>query len=203
MLPVDHIHTKSRTMKPFVLFLLFVPFLQAKEPPKEPWYQKMDIGPAWMNTFGDYHQGQKRVGAIKGISLDLGENWRALFDTETLRLVTVYQGGIEWGATPWSGKGIGGMGQASGSQGGIEWGATPWSGKHGSLVTLMNKDAALFSTATGCGWADAADSLDDKRSIKGFGDMPHGKFKGHYRHGRTITLAYEVNGTEVLETLSV
>lgn len=178
MLPVDHIHTKSRTMKPFVLFLLFVPFLQAKEPPKEPWYQKMDIGPAWMNTFGDYHQGQKRVGAIKGISLDLGENWRALFDTETLRLVTVYQGGIEWGATPWSGK-------------------------HGSLVTLMNKDAALFSTATGCGWADAADSLDDKRAIKGFGDMPHGKFKGHYRHGRTITLAYEVNGTEVLETLSV
>jgi hypothetical protein len=165
-------------MKLIVLLVLLVPFAQAKEQGKEQWFQKMEIGPAWMNTFGDYHQGQKRVGAIKGISLDLGDNWRALFDTETLRLVTVFQGGIEWGGTPWNGR-------------------------HGTLVTLMNNETSLLNTATGCGWADAAGSFDDKRAIKGHGDMPHGKFKGHFRHGRTITLAYEVNGAEVLETLAM
>jgi hypothetical protein len=153
--------------------VLLAPLAQAQEK----WFQKMDIGPAWMNTFGDYFQGQKRVGAIKGISLDLGDGWRALFDTETLRLVSVYKGGIEWGGTPWSGA-------------------------HGQLVTLGNKETAVLSTATGYGWADAGGSFDDKRAIKGHGDMPHGKFTGHYRHGRTITLAYEVNGTGVLETLA-
>lgn len=143
---------------------------------EQKWFHKMDIGPSWMNTFGDYHEGQKRVGAIKGISLDLGDGWRALFDTETLRVVTVYQGGIEWGGTPWTGQ-------------------------HGSLVTMGNKDA-LLSTATGSGWADAEGSFEDKRSVKGHGDIPHGSFTGHFRHGRTITLAYTVNGTDVLETLS-
>lgn len=160
-------------MKLSIAFIvLLAPLAQAQEK----WFQKMDIGPAWMNTFGDYFQGQKRVGAIKGISLDLGDGWRALFDTETLRLVSVYKGGIEWGGTPWSGA-------------------------HGQLVTLGNKDA-LLSTATGYGWAAADGSFDDKRAIKGHGDMPHGKFKGHFRHGRTITLSYTVNGTDVLETFS-
>jgi hypothetical protein len=151
---------------------LFAPFAQAEEN----WFHKMDIGPAWMNTFGDYFQGEKRVGAAKGLSVDLGDGWRSLFDTETLRLVSVYRGDIEWGGTPWSGA-------------------------HGALVTLANKDA-LLSSATGCGWADADGSFEDKRAIKGHGDMPHGKFKGHFRYGRTITLEYEVNGTEVLETLA-
>jgi hypothetical protein len=154
---------------------LLSPFAQAEQK----WFHKMEIGPSWMNTFGDYFQGQKRVGAIKGISLDLGDQYRALFDTETLRLVTIYRGDIEWGGTPWSGA-------------------------HGPLVTLGNKerDRLWMATATGYGWADADGSFDDKRTIKGFGDIPHGKFKGHYRHGRTITLEYEVNGTEVLETLA-
>lgn len=158
------------------LSIAFIALLTPIALADDKWFEKMDIGPAWMNTFGDYYQGQKRVGAIKGISLDLGDDWRALFDTETLRIVSIYKGGIEWGGTPWSGA-------------------------HGALVTLGNKDA-LLSTATGYGWADAARSFEDKRAIKGFGDMPHGKFKGHYRHGRTITLEYEVNGTEILETLA-
>lgn len=143
---------------------------------EDKWFQKMDIGPSWMNTFGDYHEGNKRIGAIKGISLDLGDNWRALFDTETLRLVTVYQGGVEWGGTPWTGQ-------------------------HGKLVTMENKES-LLTTANESGWADSEGSFDDKRAVKGFGDMPHGKFTGHFRHGRTITLGYTVNGTEVLETLA-
>ncbi len=160
-------------MRLIALFALLAPLAQAQEK----WFEKMDIGPSWMNTFGDYFQGQKRVGAIKGISLDLGDNHRALFDTEILRLVTVYRGGIEWGATPWTGA-------------------------HGSLITFGNKETSLLTTASGCGWADAAGSFEDKRPIKGFGDMPHGKFTGHFRHGRTITLGYTINGTEVLETLA-
>lgn len=157
---------------PIVFIALLAPLAIAKEK----WFHKMDLGPAWMNTFGDYFEGKKRVGAIKGISLDLGDGWRALFDTETLRLVTFYKGSVEWGGTPWTGA-------------------------HGSLVTLGNKDA-LVSTATGYGWADAEGSFEDRREIKGYGDMPHGDFTGHYRHGRTITLSYTVNGTEVLETLA-
>ena len=160
-------------MRFIILIALIAPLAQAEQK----WFEKMQIGPVWMNTFGDYFQGQKRVGAIKGISLDLGDNTRALFDTETLRLVTVYRGEIEWGGTPWSGA-------------------------HGQLVTLGNKETPLLSTATGYGWADADGSFEDKRAIKGFGDMAHGKFTGHYRHGKTITLGYGVNGTEVLETLA-
>ena len=161
-------------MRFIILIALLAPLAQAEQK----WYEKMQIGPAWMNTFCDYFQGQKRVGAIKGISLDLGDSTRVLFDTETLRLVTVYRGGIEWGGTPWTSV-------------------------HETLVILGSKDGSpLLSTATGYGWADADGSFEDKRAIKGFGDMAHGKFTGHYRHGKTITLEYGVNGTEVLETLA-
>jgi hypothetical protein len=160
-------------MKILAYLFLLAPLSQAEEQ----WFHKMDVGPSWMQTFGDYFHGEKRVGAVKGITLDLGDNYRALFDTETLRLVTVCKGEIEWGGTPWTGQ-------------------------HGTLITLGNKEMSLLSTATGCGWADAGGSFEDKRDIKGHGDMPHGKFTGHFRHGRTITLAYEVNGAEVLETLA-
>src|SRR5690606_16592829 len=67
------------------------------------WFEEMQIGPAWSNTFGDYLKGEKRTAALKGVLLDLGEGNKALFDTETLRLVTAYNGGIEWGGTPWTG----------------------------------------------------------------------------------------------------
>ena len=141
----------------------------------EPWYEKMEIGPAWMNTFGDYYHGEKRIGAIKGLSVDLGDGWRALYDTETLRLSSVYKGGLEWGGTPWKGD-------------------------HGAPITMGNKDALLV-TDSSSGWADESGSFDDKREIKGYGDMPNGEFTGHYRHGNTIVLEYVVNGTQVLENL--
>lgn len=143
---------------------------------KDTWYEKMDIGPAWMNTFDDYFEGKKRGGTLKGISIDLGEGWRGLFDTESLKLVSVYQGSIEWGGTPWTGA-------------------------HGPLVTLGNKEP-LQITATGSGWADLEGSFEDKRKIKGFGNMPHAVFTGHYRHGREVVLEYTVNGTTVLDHLT-
>jgi hypothetical protein len=163
-------------MKKLSISLAATTLLVQSLPAEQKWYEKMEIGPVWMNTFGDYFQGKKRVDAIKGLSVDLGDGWRGLYDTETLRLVSVHKGGIEWGGTPWSGQ-------------------------HGKIIAMANKDA-LLTTATGSGWADANGSFDDNREIKGHGNMPLGRLMGHYRHGSTIVLEYSVNGTEVLDTLS-
>ncbi|MES2661235.1 MAG: DUF6797 domain-containing protein [Verrucomicrobiota bacterium] len=140
------------------------------------WYEEMKIGPAWSNTFKDTFQGKERVAAKKGILIDLGEGYHALFDTETLRLVTAYDG--KW-----------------------KWGGTPWTGQHGQLVTLAD-DKAVFNTADLAGWADTSGSFKDSREIQGYGNFKHATFKGYYRDGDKITLNYAVNGSEVLETIS-
>lgn len=140
------------------------------------WYEEMQIGPAWSNTFGDYLKGEKRTAALKGILLDLGDGNRALFDTETLRLVTVFNGGIEWGGTPWTGA-------------------------HGPLVTLGNKEA-LVNTASGPGWADQGGSFEDKRATAGYGNLKDASFKGYFRSGKTIVFDYVVNGVSVQEIVS-
>lgn len=163
-------------MKSFTAISVCALFLCQPLLAEKKWYEKMDVGPAWMNTFGDYFHGEKRVSALKGLSVDLGDGWRALYDTETLRLVTVYKGEIEWGGTPWTGQ-------------------------HGKLMTMSNKDALLV-TATGRGWADAEGSFEDQRSVEGYGDITGGAFAGHYRHGREIVLEYSVNGTGIMENIS-
>ena len=160
--------------KLFLIFPLIALFSRPAQAQK--WYETMDVGPAWMNTFKDYYNGNERIGAIKGFSIDLGDGWRALYDTETLRLASVYKGGVEWGGTPWTGG-------------------------HGTYITMQNQDG-LLATATGSGWADSQGSFEDKRPIKGHGDMLHGAFKGHYLYGREVVLEYEVNGIPILENLT-
>lgn len=140
------------------------------------WYEEMKIGPVWSNTFEDTFQGNKRVAALKGLLLDLGEGHRAMFDTETLRLVTAYQGGLDWGGTPWTGA-------------------------HGKLVGL-NNGSHLFNSASGPGWADSSGSFDDKRPVPGFGNLEHARFNGYFRHGDRIVLDYTVHGSRVLETIT-
>ena len=140
------------------------------------WYEEMQIGPAWSNTFEDTFQGNKRAAALKGILLDLGGGHRALFDTETLRLVTAYEGA--W-----------------------KWGGTPWTGQHGALVSLSD-DKPIFNTAALPGWADPSDSFDDKREIPGFGNLKHAAFKGYFRHGDKIVFSYDVNGAKIMETVT-
>jgi hypothetical protein len=163
-------------MRSFTAISLCASFLCQPLLAEQKWFEKMEIGPAWMDTFGDYSHGEKRVGALKGLSLDLGDGWRALYDTETLRLSSVYQGGVKWGGTSWTGQ-------------------------HGSFVTLNNQDG-LLATAVGSGWADEKGSFADNRPLKGYGDILHGEFLGHYRHGREIVLEYVVNGTEIMENIS-
>lgn len=140
------------------------------------WYEEMKIGPAWSNTFQDHYQGQPRVAALKGILLDLGDGNHALFDTETMRLVSAYKG--TW-----------------------KWGGTPWTGQHGDLVSLEN-DKPIFNTAALPGWANPAGSFADERPIPGFGNVSHASFLGYFRHGEKIVLHYKVNGTEVMETVT-
>ncbi len=140
------------------------------------WYEEMQIGPAWSNTFGGYYKGEKRTAALKGILLDLGEDTKVLFDTETLSVVSGYKGGVEWGGTPWTGK-------------------------HGQLIALADK-TPVFVTASGPGWADASGSLEDKRENPGYGNLKDASFKGYYRSGATIVFDYVVNGVAVLETIS-
>jgi hypothetical protein len=141
----------------------------------KPWYEEMNIGPAWANTFQDRQGGEKRIAAIKGLLIDLGGGHRALFDTETLSLVTAYDGAVEWGGTPWTGK-------------------------HGTYVCLENA-SPLFTNPVGVAWADPAGSFADTRAIPGYGNYAHARFEGYFRHGATIILNYQVNGVEILETL--
>lgn len=140
------------------------------------WYEEMKIGPAWSNTFQDNFQGAKRVGAIKGILLDLGDGYHALFDTETLRLDTAYEGA-------WN------------------WGGTPWTGQHGVLIALQNQNP-VFNTATVPGWADTNGSFEDTRENPGYGNLKYAGFLGYYRHGDKTVLSYQVHGAQLLETIS-
>ncbi len=136
----------------------------------------MKIGPAWSNSFKDSFQGAERIAAKKGILIDLGDGYHALFDTETLRLVTAYDGA--W-----------------------KWGGTPWTGQHGVLIKLLD-EKPVFNTAALAGWADASGSFEDTREIQGYGNFKHATFKGYYRAGDKITFSYSVNGADVLETIT-
>jgi hypothetical protein len=145
------------------------------------WYEEMQIGPAWANSFAGTFDGKVQTAAVKGVLVDLGDGTRALFDTETLRLVTAYKGGIHWGGTPWTGD-------------------------HGKLVKTANEKDFIFNTIPGPGWADDAGSFDDKRTViqgagQAWGNLSYAQYKGYYRHGSRIVFEYTVNGTRVLEHL--
>lgn len=154
------------------------------------WYEEMQIGPAWSNSFAGTFDGQEKTAAVKGLLVDLGDGHRALFDTETLRIVSAYKGGVHWGGTPWTGA-------------------------HGALVRIANEEGEIFGSAVGPGWADGSGSFEDKRSTVNVtsytasreasqgeaacGNLAHAKFKGFYRHGTRIVFEYEVLGTKVME----
>ena len=159
-----------RTIIPSLLLASALPALS-----QDKWYEQMQIGPAWSNTFDATIKGKKTVGAVKGILVDLGGGDHALFDTETLRLVSAYRGFVHWGGTPWTGE-------------------------HGKLVKIAN-EKAYFSTEGGPGWADASGNFADKRPMPGFGNLEHAKYKGFFRDGKKIVFAYEVLGTAIYESL--
>ena len=142
------------------------------------WYQRMDVGPVWANVFEDYYQGTQRVAALKGLSLELSqkESIRALFDTEQLRMTSMFQGQIYMSGTPWTGV-------------------------HGGINRFTNESESIMQSSGKPGWADKEGSFEEKRPIPGYGNLAedHGRFKGHFRHGDQIILDYTVHGSRVLE----
>jgi hypothetical protein len=143
-----------------------------------PWYDKMDMGPAFYQTFGDYYQGKYRSDALKGVVLrpSPDPDFVVLFDTEAGKLVTATAKGLNLQNTPWAAK-------------------------HGKQNEVNNKESFLFATASGPGWASADGKFADTRPLKGHGHYPHIAFNGHHRHGSVVVLDYNVHGAGVLETV--
>jgi hypothetical protein len=153
---------------------------QAAANSQKPWYDLADHGPAFFQSFGDWFDGNFRPeSALKGITLSYSAlpGRVALFDTETLSLVTATDQGI---SLP----------------------NTPWAGAHGQLAQLNNKDSFLFAAADGPVWADDSGSFEDKRALKGYGNFSNLKFNGYTRQGSKIILDYAVNGTRILDHVS-
>lgn len=147
---------------------------------KPDWYRIADHGPAFFQSFSDWFKGEYRPeSAIKGLALSYSSipTRQALFNCETLALV-------------------------SASDGGTALHNTPWGGGHGQVNKFQNKNHFLFTTASGPVWADAEGSFEDTREIKGHGNMPNTAFKGYLRNGNGIILHYAVNGTEIRDYLA-
>lgn len=147
-----------------------------KRPQGKPdWYRVADHGPIFFQSFSDWFKGEYRSeSAIKGAILSYSTipDRVALFNCETLSLV-------------------------SASNQGTALSNTPWGGGHGQVNKLLNKDYSLFTAASGPVWANSEGSFEDTREIKGHGNMPNTEFKGYLRSGNGIILHYAVNGTEI------
>jgi hypothetical protein len=143
---------------------------------------QMDYGPFLAYSVsedpGPIVKGQKpptRVDiANKGLTIDVGNGAAMCFDEDTCRMAAGWTGGF---------LNLSKTHQASlkGS-----WDATPG----GPIV---------FSTKIGPGWAKG-DSFADPRT-HAIGPLPKewAHFKGLYRHGRQVVLAYSVGNVDVLE----
>ena len=145
---------------------------------KKDWYLKADFGPAFMQTWADYYQGEYRPdAALKGLLLYPDPKNRdlvALFNTETLQLVTATDQGVSLDNPPFAGK-------------------------HGTQNKVLNEEAPYFNNASGPAWAGPNHSLDDTRDHPGHGNFEHLEFNGYYRHGHEVILDYKVHDTPVLE----
>lgn len=186
---IPHAFPATPKTRRFLRSIALTPCLLSLAPAAE-WYEKMQIGPAWSHTFADTFEGDERLAATKGLLIELDHGKRALYDTETLSLVTAYEGGVIWGGTPWTRA-------------------------HGPLVKLDNAETALFNNPSAPGWAGPDGVFGDpqeevsyalythdgeRREATGaFGPMRGLDFHGYFRHGNDIVLDYEVHGTRILD----
>lgn len=147
---------------------------------KPDWYRTADHGPAFFQSFSDWFKGDYRAeSAIKGLALSYSAipTRQALFNCETLGLI-------------------------SANYDGTALHNTPWGGGHGKVNKFLNKDHTLFTTSSPIVWADDNGSFEDTRELKGHGNMPNTKFLGYLRNGNGIVLHYSVNGSEMRDTLA-
>jgi hypothetical protein len=146
-------------------------------------WEKMDYGPFLAHTIG---AGDGNT-ALKGIAVKLGpaaggkeeDEATVLFDTELLR----YAGG-------WTG-------------GFLNYTGVTFDGSHGPFPTAKGEMVFTTKSQPSAREGDTQDFADPRPSP--FGPLPRewGRYKGMYRHGDKVALAYTVGATEVLETPSV
>lgn len=152
----------------------------AKKPGLE-WYEQVDHGPAFVQTWADWYRGEPRSGAAKKGLLLFPAGDRsvvALFDTETLKLVTA-------------------------SSGGIALDNTPWKARHGQENKILNETDFIFNTGRSPGWATKDGKFFDTRAIKEYGSLPFTKFHGYYIHGKDVVVSYRVYDAEILESVTM
>ena len=153
---------------------------EPNEKGQKDWYRLADHGPAFFQSFSDYYKGEYRPeSAIKGLALSYSAipSHQALFNLETLSLVTATTAGTSLDNTPWAGG-------------------------HGQVNRVLNKGEHLFTAPSGPAWADPTGSFDDTRKIPGHGNLPNARFTGYLRNGNGIILDYTVNGTQIYEYLA-
>lgn len=147
---------------------------------EQEWYDMADFGPAFLQTWGDFYQGEYRSDAgLKGMLVrpdPENPDLVALFNTETLQWVTATENGVSLDNTPFKGS-------------------------HGTQNKIMNLKGAWFSNALGPAWANEEGSFAESREHPGHGNFAHLEFRGYYRHGHEVILDYLVHGTPVLEKM--
>lgn len=162
-----------------VLPVLFLAPLAAQDGnQQQKWFEKMDFGPAHALTVE--HAGFEGNDSLKAQVVKLADGSGAVFDTELLRLSAYWLGG----------------------EGSLRLRGTPFDGAHGPMTTVRGKAVATSPVAPG--WGSPDGSMDDPRAIP-HGPMArsHGRFLGHYLHGRDVVLHYQVQGREIHEAYSV
>ena len=151
-----------------------------KKNPDLKWSEVMDTGPFISDTFLGF--GPKGdVAVLKGIAIKLGpkENYTAVFDTETLRMVAAFKGRVTL-------------------QG------TPWNGSHVDLSYLPeSRKDYFFSTQVGPGVAVEGEWKDSRESKNGPLPDERAEYLGLYRHANDTILSYTMGGAKVLEKPSI
>ena len=152
----------------------------------EPW-SAMDYGPTLTATYEVGDDGTNF--AYKGIAVRLdagpggvsrGRYW-AVFDHDTMRF-----------AAAWSGDGF------------IDWNGINFNGRHAIHPRVVG--LVEFSNPGGPGWANPRTGTFDDPRLRGRDGRPYGPlprswahYRGQYRHGDQVILAYTVGNTKVLE----
>jgi len=153
----------------------------------EPW-TAMDYGPSLSATFEVGGDGLNF--AFKGIAVRLdpgqggvsrGQAW-VVYDHDTLRL-----------AAAWTGRGF------------IDWNGINFNGRHQVHPRIVGR--IHVANPNEPGWANPnnrsfADLRNQGRDGRYYGPLPHqwAHYKGLYRHGDRVILAYTVGSVDILET---
>ncbi len=171
-----------RALLALLSLVLAVPLASAGDAAKKQggrgqWWREVDTGPFISDTIFTGAGAGSEVAALKGLAIKLGDKGEAsvVFDTELLC----------WRA---------------GFDGAVELAGTPWDGSHGGNTHYPAGDAIFFfQNLTGRGAAAGGDWRDPREIPSG--PLPHAvaRYRGLYRHGRSVVLHYTVGGVNVFE----